>query len=171
MSKTHWRTFHETDYIGAYDLDDGNGGFKEITVTIVKAEKKKVKDRNGNESYELIAEIKDSKPMFVNVTNSKMIEKLYKTPYVEEWAGKTIVLCVEKGIKSRGGGTTDGIRVKNQLPKPTTLPELKEGHPRWAGAVDSITQGNTTIEAIKRNFTLSPENEQMLCDLIPKTSK
>ena len=34
------------------------------------------------------------KPMIVNSTNAKTIEKLYKTPYIEEWKGRKIQLFV-----------------------------------------------------------------------------
>jgi len=42
--------------------------------------------------------------------------------------------------------------------------ELTPQHSRWNDAVLSLSNGDTTLEEIKNNFTLSPENQQKLID-------
>jgi hypothetical protein len=42
-------------------------------------------------------------------------------------------------------------------------PELTPEHPEWNNAKMALDFNNTTIEQIKRNYTLSPENEALLC--------
>jgi hypothetical protein len=42
-------------------------------------------------------------------------------------------------------------------------PELTPSHPDWNNAKMGLDFNNTTLEAIKRNYTLSPENEVLLC--------
>ena len=116
MSKTHWRTILTTDYLGGVDLDDGNGGHIEITATIDKAVQEKVKDQNGNEEVCLVLHFTGKiKPMILNVTNSKMIEKLFNSSYIEDWAGRQIQIGTEK-VKAFGE-VHDALRIRKFVPK------------------------------------------------------
>ena len=61
------------------------------------------------------------KPMILNRVNCKAITKLYKTPYIEEWAGKQVTIRVEQ-VRAFGD-VVDALRIKPVLPaKP---PEFK----------------------------------------------
>ena len=118
MKKTHWREIKQTDFLGNHDLNDGSGGFREITATIKQAKKQKVKDMNGDESTELVLDFADGlKPMILNVTNSRMLAKLFKSSYIEDWAGKKIIIGTEK-VKA-WGEMHDGLRIRNRLPVST----------------------------------------------------
>lgn len=118
MTKTHWRKILETDYLGGFDLDDGKGNFREIDATIKKAERREVKDQNGNNETCLVIEFtdKDIKPMILNVTNSRMLEKLFKSSYIEDWEGKTIRIGTEK-VRAFGEWH-NALRIRNFIPKP-----------------------------------------------------
>ena len=117
MTKTHWRTILTSDYLGGVDLDDGNGGHNEITATIDKAVKEKVKDSNGNEEVLPVLHFTDKKlkPMILNKTNCKMMETLFKTGYMEDWAGKQIQIGT-KNIDAFGGNY-DALRIRTFVPK------------------------------------------------------
>ena len=115
MIKTHWRTILETAYLSGADLDDGSGGHKDITVTIEKAGREKVKDQTGNEEDCLVMRLVGLKPMILNITNSKMIEKLFNTSYIEDWSNKKVVIGTEK-IRAFGD-TFSALRVRKYLPK------------------------------------------------------
>lgn len=116
MTKTHWRQIKQTDYLGGHDLSDGQGGFKDIVVTIKKAQKKKVADIHGDTTDELVLEFADgTKPMIMNVTNSRVLTKLLKTAYIEDWAGKEIQIGTEK-VKAFGE-MHDALRIRPYLPK------------------------------------------------------
>ena len=118
MKKTHWREIKQTNYLGSHDLNDGSGGFQEITATIKQAKKQKVKDITGDESTELVLTFADGlKPMILNVTNSRTLEKLFKSSYIEDWAGKKIIIGTEK-VKAYGE-MHDGLRIRNRLPVST----------------------------------------------------
>ncbi len=123
MTKTHWREIKQTEYLGGHDLSDGKGGFKEIAVTIKRAMKKKVSDIHGDTTDELILEfVGETKPMIMNVTNSRTLSKLLKTSYIEDWAGKEIVIGTTK-VKAFGE-VHDALRVRPYPPKkqaPTVL--------------------------------------------------
>ena len=118
MKKTHWREIKQTNFLGSHDLNDGSGGFREITTTIKQAKKQKVKDVNGDESTELVLTFADGlKPMILNVTNSRTLGKLFKSSYIEDWAGKKIIIGTEK-VKAFGD-THDALRIRNRLPVST----------------------------------------------------
>ena len=51
------------------------------------------------------------KPLILNKTNMKAIEKAYDTPYLEEWEGLPVILFVQR-VQSFGGDIVDGVRIK-----------------------------------------------------------
>lgn len=144
MKKTHWREIKQTDYLGGHDLNDGEGGFKDIIVTIKKAHKRKVSDIHGDETDELVLEFADAtKPMILNVTNSRTLSKLFKSSYIEDWAGKEIIIGTEK-VKAFGE-VHDALRIRNRLPVSTVS----------AGKCadcqgDIVAVGKVTAEQVKK---------------------
>lgn len=97
MTKTHWRKIITTNYLGGFDLDDGKGGYREITATIKNAVREKVKDQTGSESTELVLHFQENlKPMILNVTNTKTIEFLSGSAYIEDWSGLQIMIGTDK---------------------------------------------------------------------------
>lgn len=113
MSKTHWRKLHNPDYLGAYALEPG----KDMVLTIKSAVNEMVTGADGKkEECMVLRFVEPEKPMIVNVTNAKTIEKIYKTPYIEEWAGKKIQLYAAK-IKAFGE-SLEALRIRPFVPKP-----------------------------------------------------
>ena len=144
MKKTHWREIKQTDFLGSHDLNDGSGGFREITATIKQAEKQKVKDINGDDSVELVLTFTDGlKPMILNVTNSRTLAKLFRSSYIEDWAGKKILIGTEK-VKAFGE-MHDALRIRKRLPVST----------KSAGKCadckgDIVAVGKVTAEQVKK---------------------
>ena len=85
---THWKKLINPDYLGAYSLD----GMKELNVTIEKVVREMVTGTGGKKEECTVAYLKNQKPFIINRTNGKTITKVLKTPYVEEWCGKSITL-------------------------------------------------------------------------------
>lgn len=111
--KTHWKKQFNYDYLGAYSLADG----KDIVLTIKTLTKEMVTGAGGREEQLLVCRFfEDVKPMILNKTNCKIIEDIYKTPYVEEWIGKKIQLYVQSGIKF-GKEVTDALRIREKAPE------------------------------------------------------
>lgn len=156
MSKTHFKVLRNPDYLGSWDLADANGVFKNRILTISEVKKEMVHDGKGGKDDCVTVHFKESKPMIMNSTNLKTIHKTLDTPYVEDWVGKKIEITVEK-VKAFGE-IHDALRVVK-----TSL-ELTPKHPKWNGAKAAIKAGTTTIEAIKKAYTISPENEKELCN-------
>ncbi len=161
--KTHWKKLHNPDYLGAYSLMQGDTPI-ELTVTIKSVSVAGVMGADGKKEDNMVAQIVNNKPMVINATNAKVLEKLY-SPFVEDWAGKQITLFVAR-IKAFGE-VVDALRIRPKVPataKEATLPELTPTHEKWDGAIAALKAGNTTIEKIQKAYVLSEENKVLLID-------
>ncbi len=114
-NKKHWRTFHETEFLGASDLE--REGVSEVVFTVSKVISKTVKDDKGREETVLTCQFNGvDKPMILNTTNCQAIQKLSGSPYIEDWAGTAVTIYIKKGIKAFGK-VVDGLRIKTTKPK------------------------------------------------------
>ena len=109
--KTHWKKLTNPDYLGAYALEDG----KDMIVTIKDVKQEIIPGQNGKKEECVVAYFEgDVKPMILNMTNLKAIEKALKTPFIEEWGGHNIQLYQE--LVSAFGTTTWALRVRDFEP-------------------------------------------------------
>lgn len=152
--KTHWKKLNNPDYIGAYELMNGDEA-TELVVQIESVSKELIKGPKTEEG--IIAKLKGQKPLILNATNAKMITKLTDSPYIEDWSGISIILYVAK-VRAFGE-TVDALRIKDELPSKKALTPK---HPKWSSAKESIKAGQTTVEAIRQVYTLSDANEKKL---------
>lgn len=155
QSSTHWKKLTNPNYLGSYSLDPG----KDLTVEIVKVAKELVTGSGGEKEECIVATLKDQKPLILNKTNCKTIEKLVGSPYIEEWSGKKITLYAEK-VKAFGE-VVDALRVRKQVVE-DTRPVLDQSGDRWDGAVEALRNGKCDISLIKRNFIVSERNLKLL---------
>lgn len=66
-----------------------------------------------------IGEDIEVKPMILNATNRRTLKKLYGGDSAKVLEGKGIYVYVETGVKDpRGGGTTEGLRIRFKKPAP-----------------------------------------------------
>lgn len=112
-TKTHWKKLHNPDYLGAYALTPG----QDLIATIKKVQNEIVTGPDGKKEECMVMHFteKDTKPMIVNATNAKQIQKLFKTPYIEEWSGRKIQLFIDH-VKAFGE-VVEALRVRPFLPK------------------------------------------------------
>jgi hypothetical protein len=150
MSLTHWKQLQNPAYIGAYSLQPGENR----TVTIEKVVKESVKGADGKAEDCTVAYLKGEKPFILNATNCKTLTKLYGTPYIEQWAGKSLVIYAAK-VKAFGE-EIEALRIK------PTLPELTPDHPKWNEAVKAVQADPKAIEKITARFSVSPANLKLL---------
>jgi len=119
MTQTHWKKLHNPDYLGAYSLDPG----KDLILTIKNVTVQTVTGPdNRKEECPVITFVEPSKPMVLNVTNSKIIQKIYGTPFIEEWAGKKIQIYVDN-VKAFGD-VVEALRIRKIIPSGNTTVEL-----------------------------------------------
>lgn len=135
------------DYLGAYALPEG----KDITVTIKFVQREQVTGEGGKKEECTVAHIESSKPMILNVTNQKSISKIYG-PYIEDWAGKRITLCVSQ--TKLKGEFVECLRIR---PDVAVSEKPKLNGDRLAKAINKIKSGEYSLVKLKSDFTLMPE--------------
>lgn len=110
---THWKKLTNPDYLGAYSvLDAGH----DLVLTIKSVAEELVTGADGKKEQCVVARFYEpEKPMILNKTNMKAIEKLYGTPFIEEWTGKKIQVYSAR-VKAFGD-TVDALRIRPTVPK------------------------------------------------------
>ena len=151
---TPWQKFFDKEYLGSHNFDDGENK----TVTIKTASLRKVTKPGGKSDDCLVVEFdtEDGKEpvklMVVNVTNSKAIQKVSGSRFIENWSGTKITLYVDHSVKF-AGKTVDGIRVKTDAMKPQKE-HLTAESPGWDKCVAAIA-GGYTVADIRRKYNVS----------------
>lgn len=84
----HWKNLTDSPYLGHWSITPG----EDIVATISGVTQEKIVSEGGKSELCPVLHFgeKEIKPMVLNSTNAKTIEKLYNTPNVYEWVGKKI---------------------------------------------------------------------------------
>lgn len=118
MDKTHWKKLTNPDYLGAYSLASGDG-YNELVVKITYVKQEKVVGPDGKQEMCMVAHLADGlKPMILNRTNCKAIEKVCGSPFIDDWAGVSVAVYVAK-VKAFGD-VVDALRIRPTKPKATS---------------------------------------------------
>ena len=81
MRLTHWKKLSNPNYLGAYSIEDN----KDLILTISKVQQETVTARTEKKDECIVCYFSESeKPMILNSTNAKQIQKLLNTPYIEK---------------------------------------------------------------------------------------
>ena len=105
----HWKKQFNYDYLGSYSLD----GKKEVVVTIFGVGTAKVTGQAGRKEDCFVVHFNEfDKPMILNRTNAKAIEKVAGSGLVEEWVGV--------GVKAFGD-VVDALRIRDKKPTETSM--------------------------------------------------
>ena len=108
---THWKKFTNPDFLGAYSVEPG----EDLILTIKGVAEEEFTGQGGKKDRGLVIRFDEAKPMICNATNAKMITKVLKTPYIEEWIGQRIALNVQ--TVSAFGDMVEALRVCPYKPK------------------------------------------------------
>jgi hypothetical protein len=116
------KRYFDTDYIGAYSLDEGaepiltidslwygeltlGGGRKEPHVVVKFTEKR-------------VPGVDEVKPLILNATNRKTLKKLFGDDSAATLEGKQIQLYIDPKVRDpQDGGFTEGLRIRPFKPK------------------------------------------------------
>lgn len=113
---THWKKLTNPNYLGVYSLEDG----KDMILTIDKLRKEQVVGSEGKKDECLVCYfVENVKPMIMNKTNLKQIEKLVGSPMIEEWHGFKIQVGSER-VKAFGE-IVDALRVRKEKPEEAVI--------------------------------------------------
>lgn len=153
--KTHWRDFHPTDYIGAYAFQPG----ERKVLTVKRAEQEKVTGANGKKEDCLVVHFKENeKPLICNVTNSKAIEKVAGSGYIQDWTGTKIELYTTE--VQAFGDTVEAVRVKPSAPR-IEKPTLTESHAAYDKVVAAVQDGYSR-EQIEEKYKITDKVWQLI---------
>lgn len=126
MALTHWKKLDNPDYIGAYAFQPN----EEKIVTIKKVCREIVTGAEGKkEECTVVHFMENEKPLILNATNGKQIQKIAGTGYIEQWVGVRIILVVQT-VKAFGD-VVDAVRVSKKKPPAQakqTVPECADCH-------------------------------------------
>ena len=156
MSRTHWKSLINPDYLGAYSLPDG----EDMNVTIDFVQVEEIVGSNGKKDYCTVARMVGQKPMILNVTNSKSIAKLYGQ-FIEDWAGKEITLFAT--TTKLAGDTVECLRIRPKVVVRQSKPITGE---RLAQAIDAIKAGTYTTVKLHKSFALTEEQNAKLTEAL-----
>ncbi len=168
--KTHWRSIDKSDHFGAVDLDE-MGGKATVTVVSVVIKEEVVAGKKGKHR---IATFKEGlKPMSINTTNGKVLERAIGSKWMEDWLDINIQveMYVKTGIKF-GRDTVDGVRfakatkvAKGAAPKAAAkkeLPALPDD--RFEKAFAALQAKTTTAEVLKSTYSLTADQLKKIED-------
>jgi hypothetical protein len=154
-NQTHWKKKFNYDYLGSYSIEG-----KDLILTIREVRTEPVKGSSGRAEDCLVCHfVEDQKPMILNRTNCKTIEKVYKTGFIEEWRGLQIQIYVQKDVAAFGD-TVDALRIRPKRPQ-VTLPALDSSHKAWQNVVAHLSKGNPISDVLKK-YTLTEEVKAQL---------
>lgn len=111
-SLTHWKKLTNPNYLGSYAFQPG----EEKAVTIKTVAQEEVTSPDGGKERCIVAHFlqADVKPLILNKTNCKAIEKLSGTPDIEQWPGVGLLLCVQR--VPAFGEIVEAVRVRPVKP-------------------------------------------------------
>lgn len=160
MSK-HWRhMFADEKYLGAYSLEK-DGKYTPIVVTIEKIFVGEFTSQAGKESRPFAKFKELPKPMVLNRTNFKRLEKFFNSFDINDYVGKQIVLGVE--TVSSPEGPTPALRFSTRpLPQQSAPQKPLLSQAEFEKQSKFLKERKTTIEKIKSARTLSKEQEDEL---------
>lgn len=112
MTKTHWKKLYNPNYFGAWCFEPG----KDMVLTVDHVIQEVVSDEKGRKEQCMVVYFRErgAKPMICNKTNSKSLEKLAGSPYIEDWAGVKVQLYVDHNVRF-GSDRVDGVRIRKQV--------------------------------------------------------
>ena len=150
--KRHWRQLGDSRFIGVWTLPNG----EDLTVTIESVQTEIITLEESKAKEHRVMNLLGHKPMILNVTNSKSIDRLYG-PYVEDWAGKQITLF--GSTTELEGEHVDCLRVRPSIPL-QAKPPLSNA--RLAKALVQVKSGQYTLAALRAKFALTADQESAI---------
>lgn len=111
------------NFLGSWDLEELPG--REVTLTIARIVDEDVVTSGSKERCTVCYWTdKAYQPMILNVTNKKMLCKLYKTKDTDKLAGKAVVIGVSE-VKAFGD-VHDALRIRKRIPKVAVAPKCAD---------------------------------------------
>ncbi len=159
-NKTHWLQNPNKNYLGHWDLPTSS----DLILTIKTAQWEEVKNpiTNKSEACRVVRFKEDVKPLIVNQTNANSILNATGARYMEDSTGLKIALFIDVFRDRRSKEDIDCIRIRNTKPIIEKI-ELIPGCDKWDDAKKAVQNTGTTLEAIRKYYSITDENWKILC--------
>jgi len=159
----HWKKQFNYDYLGSYSLD----GKREKVVTITKLDTDKVTGQQGRKEDCFVVYFKEfEKPMILNRTNAKAIEKVANSGLIQDWVGNEVTLYIENGVKAFGE-IVDALRIRDKKPSKQVMSE--EILNQMIFAIDSGK--GIQVENAMSKYVITKKDHKSLAEAILKQKK
>jgi len=159
----HWKKQFNYDFLGSYSLD----GKREATVTVTKMGTEKVTGQQGRSEDCFVVHFKEfDKPMILNRTNAKAIEKVAGSGLVQDWVGTQVTLYVEKGVKAFGE-VVDALRIRDK--KPSKIKMDEEVYKQMEFAIEGGK--HIQVETAMSKYVMTTKQKGSLESLISNAKK
>lgn len=112
---THWKKIvSDSKYIGEADFTEGEE--KILTVSHIVESETVVTAEGKSQKAVIYWKEPGNKPMILNASRAKAMEKVSGTPYPQKWIGVKFQLYVQSGIKAFGD-VVNAVRVRPYKPR------------------------------------------------------
>jgi len=160
-ARIHWKKAFNKDYLGAHDLDEG----QELKLVIKSVEHRTVKSPTGEADTCNVAIFADQniKPMILNATACKQIQRFTGRKYIDEWVSVPIQVYVQENVRAFGE-VVDALRIRDVQPR-MEKPVLNKKNPKWNDAVKSYKEAEdkaAKLDAIRKHYELSDADYEAL---------
>ena len=160
--------YRKSTHVAGVDVEAIISEKGKCIVTIKEAYYSKGVDVSGNKTDGYFLEfMEDVKPMVVNSGNRKTIALLCKTEKnissidsrnISNWVGMRIELIFDPNVKMMGQ-MVGGIKVK---PQSVVIEKKPLSEANFLKALESIKNGTYSVESLKNDFKLTPEQLERL---------
>jgi len=159
----HWKKQFNYDYLGSYSLD----GKREMVVSIKGVGSAKVTGQNGRKEDCFVVYYNEmDKPMILNRTNAKAIEKVAGSGLVEDWVGVRVTLYVEKGVKAFGD-VVDALRIRDKKPSQSKMTKEVE-----TAMLDAIKSGQVgQVELAVSKYVMNNTQEKAIMNALKEAKE
>jgi uncharacterized protein YfdQ (DUF2303 family) len=160
--KTHYRKAFKSPYLSSADIVEPTV----FTIKFVKLEKHKANQSPGtlfNTAYftnEFIRDGEKMKPMILNVTNSKTMQKISNSHFIEDWNDILVTVYVDPNVKNRGE-LVEGLRLDKAVV--AQRQELKQGTNQWNNAIAAYKRDGNLNKVLER-VDISEENQRLIME-------
>lgn len=158
QEKTHWLSNPNKNYLGHWDLPNG----EDLTLTIKSAAWEEVKNPilNTKEAKRVIRFNENFKPMICNQTNAKSIMKVTNLNFMEDAVGSAITLFIDTTIDKKTKERIDCIRVRPFVKEVKPVQKTILDDNQYARMITAIAKGNLNKQDAKLNYQLSKDQEK-----------
>lgn len=158
---THWKKAFNKEFLGAHDLEEGED--KKLTIKEVK--QREITNQYGFEVSVNVATFTDKKikPMILNATACKQIQRFTGFKYIEKWLMVNIQVYVLEGVEAYGE-IVDALRIRDMQPR-MKKPVLNAKSDKWDDAIMSYSKaGDKRAQAsvIRKHYQLSNTDLKLL---------